>query len=410
MDVWQEPLELCARVGAKLSSGELVYSHEQLSDALNDSDAAVTSQPATAGPLAGRAPQVGPTARSSRGSMHRLKRNSARQHRPSLVDAWQHGSTATSDHAGRQADHVTPQDHISAAAELTARPEAEDLLEDDGDEEAQFKAILELDLLLSALEYSPHQRSTLPLQDVASAGTRQGHSASCRATQHRKNTRGSRSVFSEALKGLSSTAFSQSEGSGSDFSPSFIRKRGMPLETQPPTVLEFEGAGSHTVEQAEEHASKQLAASPTCKPADSSSAMLGTCSKEVPSAGPPRPPCTQPEQPAAQPFQSQPFMQRGNDLLAACKLCARTAADLMSVWNTAGGLEREMHSSAAHSTCSVTQPQQTDDSCYECDSFWDTEAMSQRDVSAAGYRKSVTIRTAQIDSKDHGLEVSDAVI
>ncbi|KAK9908758.1 hypothetical protein WJX75_002414 [Coccomyxa subellipsoidea] len=86
------------------------------------------------------------------------------------------------------------------------------------------------------------------------------------------------------------------------------------------------------------------------------------------------------------------------------QLSDATAADLMSVWNTAGGLEREMHSSAAHSTCSVTQPQQTDDSCYECDSFWDTEAMSQRDVSAAGYRKSVTIRTAQIDSKDHGLE------
>ncbi|EIE25471.1 hypothetical protein COCSUDRAFT_40707 [Coccomyxa subellipsoidea C-169] len=109
MEVWQEPLELCARVGAKLSSRELVFSHVRLSEALKEE---------------------GVTA-------------------------------AATSHAAAAANDVVVESRIlskSTEAQPTAGTAAQDLPEEDVEEEAELKAMLELDDLLNALDYTPDRR------------------------------------------------------------------------------------------------------------------------------------------------------------------------------------------------------------------------------------------------------------
>ncbi len=421
MEIWQEPLVVFARVAAMLSNGELVYSHERLSEAINGSLAPASSKQATEGCQVAeqRTLSTDHAAGSSAENKHRLRNQDIKQGRSSLLDLWERGSRASVGYSGSQADEEHSQNaagttcfdnlpissrHADAQLRTGAAAGAE--LED---AEADFRAIMELDALLSTLEHTAYDRMPNLHQQMDSTEGRQGPRSLSRINKHREESRGSGCLLSRKTGSCSN----QEQKTDPKYCPSFIRKRGMAITTQPPTVFEFGGRGSQANSALETLCRnfEDLAAQTSHSSADSKTGQEA-CSRDAASNMNPTVPKHQQENQRTQAEQphSQKLRQKGKGLLAASELATGAITSLVNVWNTAGGLSQDLQVSAEHSTCDAPQlkpSRQKGVTSDSCDSFWDATGMSCSHGFATAVRNSkpVSVQYAQNESEATGRQV-----
>lgn len=427
---------LSARLGARLSSRELVFSHEQLSEALSrpGREATPPAPPSMPQSAAARTSTARPNACGRTEDVHSKQRvscpadqsspQSSTQRSSSLLKVWEHGGEAKPERPADQADaeHIAAEDPVGvspnfcAAAHPPAERAAMSPLEGAGDDlDTDLKAIMDLDDLLNALEYSNVQPSLPQGHRMASTTSRQKHRACSARSPYKaqgRNCSGIRTTASRAGRQLRKTSSSQQDNSNFGVCPAFDRKQGLAVKTRFSTVLEFEGASSQgqsgVVRQDDNSKQQQLPWSPACSSSDQT-AVVKAHSRHVAFTLPAG--HTEQMDAGQQPSQNQSSKtQKGKGLLASSELGNKSAADLIGIWHASGSLSQDAQPSKEHSACEVTHGEtskQTEDSSSSCDTFWDAEKLSVTQGWAAGGSscRSVTIQEAQSCSTSQRNEV-----